>query len=74
MTDRGAIGAVGTIVVPTRGPDGPGEVMLNIGGVRECYFADSDTPLDRGQSVMVVEVAPHRHVTVVPWADFPVPQ
>lgn len=74
MTDQGAIGAVGTIVIATRGPDGPGEVMLTIGGVRECYFADSDDPLDRGQRVLVVDVAPHRHVTVVPWTDFPVPQ
>ncbi|QNK79958.1 hypothetical protein [Nakamurella sp. PAMC28650] len=73
MTDSGAIGAVGTISIPTRGERGPGEVVLTLGGVRECYIADSDAPIERGQSVLVVDVAPHRHVTVVPWAGFPVP-
>lgn len=73
MTDSGAIGAVGTISISTRGGDGPGEVVLTVGGVRESYIADSDSPIDRGQSVLVVDVAPHRHVTVVPWTDFPVP-
>ncbi len=72
MTDSGAIGAVGTISIPTRGGDGPGEVVLTVGGVRECYIADSDAPIERGRSVLVVDVAPHRHVTVVPWTDFPV--
>jgi membrane-bound ClpP family serine protease len=74
MTDYGTIGAVGKVLVAIRGSKGSGEVMLTIGGVRECYIADSDTPIERGQTVMVVEVAPHRHVTVVPWADFPLPQ
>lgn len=73
MTDSGAIGAVGTISIPTRGAGGPGEVVLSVGGVRECYIADSDAPIERGQAVLVVDVAPHRHVTVVPWTDFPVP-
>lgn len=73
MTDSGAIGAVGTISIRTRGTNGPGEVVLNVGGVRECYIAESDSPIERGQAVLVVEVAPHRHVTVVPWTDFPVP-
>jgi len=74
MTDYGTIGAVGKVLVAIRGGKGSGEVMLTIGGVRECYIADSDAPIERGQTVMVVEVAPHRHVTVVPWTDFPVPQ
>jgi len=74
VTDQRAIGAVGKVLVATRGKNGSGEVMLTISGVRECFIADSDDPIERGQTVMVVDVAPHRHVTVVPWTDFPLPQ
>ncbi len=74
MTDQGAVGAVGKVLVATRGTNGSGEVLLTIGGVRECYIADSDGPIERGETVMVVDVAPNRHVTVVPWADFAIPQ
>jgi hypothetical protein len=74
MTDQGAIGAVGRVLVATRGRNGSGEVMLTIGGVRECYIADSDGPIERGETVMVIDVAPHRHVTVVPWTEFPLPR
>lgn len=74
MTDQAAIGVVGRVVLAIRGREGPGEVMITVAGVRECYIADSDAPLDRGQTVLVVDVAPHRHVTVVPWTEFPVPQ
>ncbi len=73
MTDSAVIGTVGQLVVATRGQHGPGEVQLTVGGMRECYIATSDVPLDRGQAVLVVEVAPHRRVTVVPWTQFPVP-
>jgi hypothetical protein len=74
MTDHRAVGAVGQVSIAIRGNKGPGEVMLTLGGVRECYIADSDAPIDRGQTVLVIDVAPHRHVTVVPWTDFPVPK
>ncbi len=74
MTYSRAIGAVGKVLIAIRGSDGPGEVMLTVGGVRESYIADSDAPIDRGQTVLVVDVAPHRHVVVVPWTDFSVPQ
>ncbi|MET3803644.1 membrane-bound ClpP family serine protease [Nakamurella sp. UYEF19] len=73
MTDVGAIGVVGKVSTATRGAGGPGEVMLTVGGVKECYFANSDEPIAEGEMVLVVDVAPHRHVVVVPWADFPVP-
>jgi hypothetical protein len=72
MTDSAVIGTVGRVVVATRGPHGPGEVQLTVGGVRECYIASSDAPIERGESVLVVEVAPHRRVTVVPWTELPV--
>ena len=73
MTDSAVIGTVGRVVVATRGRLGPGEVQLTVGGVRECYIASSDAPIERGEPVLVVEVAPHRQVTVVPWTDFPMP-
>lgn len=73
MTDSAVIGAVGRVLVATRGRQGPGEVQLTVGGVRECYIASSDVPIERGQAVLVVEVAPHRQVTVVPWTEFAVP-
>lgn len=73
MTDSAVIGSVGHVVVATRGRSGPGEVQLTVGGVRECYIASSDDPIERGKSVLVVDVAPHRQVIVVPWTDFPVP-
>lgn len=73
MTDSAVIGSVGHVVVATRGRLGPGEVQLTVGGVRECYIATSDDPIERGEPVLVVEVAAHRQVTVVPWTDFPVP-
>ena len=71
MTDRSVLGTVGRLVLAVRGPDGPGEVMLTVGGIRECYIADSDQVIERGQPVLVVGVAPHRHVTVVPWTELP---
>jgi hypothetical protein len=73
MTDQRVIGTVGHVINAIRGDQGPGEVMLSVGGVRECYIAESDTPIERGQTVLVIGVAPHRHVTVVPWTDFPAP-
>jgi len=74
MTDSDAIGEVGIVSVPTRGAGGPGEVILTVRGVRESYIADSDLPISQGQAVLVVEVAPYRHVTVVPWMKLQVPE
>lgn len=73
MTDVRVIGVVGKVSTATRGAGGPGEVMLTVGGVRECYFAVSDDPIAAGEMVLVVDVAPHRHVIVVPWTAFSVP-
>ena len=74
MMDDRAMGAVGKVSIAIRGSHGPGEVALTVRGVRECYIAESDQPIERGETVLVIDVAPHRHVTVVPWTDFPVPQ
>ncbi len=53
----------------TRGEGGPGEVQLSIRGSRECFLAYSDEPMATGTTVLVVETAPHRSVTVVAWTD-----
>ncbi len=73
MTSDQAIGAIGRLILPVRGPDQPGEVVLTVGGLRESYFADSPEPIERGQTVLVIAVGPHRHVTVVPWTEVPMP-
>jgi hypothetical protein len=68
-----AIGAIGEVIVAIRGGDGPGEVLVKVHGTKESFIAESVEPIPRGQTVLVIEVGPHRHVTVVPWIDFAVP-
>ena len=67
--DESPVGRIGTLLVGTRGAGGPGEVQLSIRGSRECFLAYSDQPMNTGTTVLVVESAPHRHVTVVEWTD-----
>ena len=67
------IGAIGEVTVAIRGGDGPGEVLVKVHGTKESFIADSSEPIARGQTVLVIEVCPHRHVTVVPWRDLAVP-
>jgi hypothetical protein len=67
--DDSPVGSIGTLLVGTRGVDGPGEVQLSIRGSRECFLAYSDQPMAAGSTVLVVETAPHRQVTVVGWTD-----
>ncbi len=69
-----AIGAIGEVIVAIRGADGPGEVLVKVHGTRESFIAESVEPIPRGQTVLVIEVGPHRQVTVVPWHDFPLSQ
>ena len=67
--DASPLGRVGVLVFGTRGADGPGEVLLRIGGGTETYLAWSTEPLAKGASVMVVETRGARTVDVVPWRD-----
>lgn len=67
--DLSAVGRVGSLIVATRGPDGPGEVVLEIRGGTETYLAWSDEPLPENTVVLVVEARTHRTVHVVPWHD-----
>jgi hypothetical protein len=63
------IGSIGVLSVATRGPDGPGEVMVKIRGGSEAYIAWSPTPLPKGATVLVIESRGTRTVDVSEWAD-----
>jgi membrane protein implicated in regulation of membrane protease activity len=69
LRDESAIGCVGVIVIATRGPAGPGEVLVKIRGGSETYLAWSETPLPRGATVLVVESRGARTVDVAEWED-----
>ncbi len=60
-------GYTGVLVVGTRGPSGPGEVLIKIRGGLETFLAWSDTELPKGTTVLVVESRGRRTVDVVPW-------
>ena len=60
------IGLRGTITIATRGEQGPGEVELPVAGGSETFIAYSDEPLERGVTVVVVDVRPSRKVDVAP--------
>jgi hypothetical protein len=61
------------LLIGTRGGQGAGEVQVSIRGGRETFLAYSDQPMAKGETVLVVDCAPHRSVTVVPWTDPPWP-
>ncbi|BDB45682.1 MULTISPECIES: hypothetical protein [Mycobacterium] len=63
------IGCVGTVIVPTRGADGAGEVLLTVRGTKEAFLARSDRPLAKGTTVLVVQTHGPRTVFVEPWHD-----
>ena len=62
-------GRVGVLLTGTRGADGPGEVLIRIRGGTETYLAYSESPIAKGESVLVVESRGHRAVDVVAWVD-----
>ena len=68
-TDLSPQGRVGVLLTGTRGADGPGEVLIRIRGGTETYLAFSESPIARGESVLVVESRGLRAVDVVPSAD-----
>jgi hypothetical protein len=63
------IGCIGVITVATRGPAGPGEVLVKIRGGSETYIAWSLAPLAKGSTVLVIESRGSRTVDVSEWAD-----
>lgn len=64
-----AIGCEGVITIATRGPDGPGEVLVRIRGGSETFIAWSPEPLPKGTTVLVIESRGARTVDVSPWDD-----
>ncbi|MGP9022383.1 hypothetical protein ACT1U9_28770 [Streptomyces sp. BR1] len=67
--DDAVIGCVGEVIVGTRGPAGPGEVLVRVRGGSETFLAWSEEPLPRGAKVLVVESRGIRQVDVIEWAD-----
>ena len=73
IPDQSAVGATGVLVVATRGPDGPGEVLLKLAGGTEAYLAWSETPLPRGSEVLVFNSRGDRSVDVMQFGSEPDP-
>jgi hypothetical protein len=67
--DDAVIGCSGRLLVGTRGPDGPGEVLVSVRGGTEAFLAWSDAPLPAGSPVLVVESRGSRQVDVIEWVD-----
>ncbi len=63
------IGSIGVLIVATRGPSGPGEVLIKIRGGSEAYIAWSPSALPRGTTVLVIESRGQRTVDVSAWTD-----
>lgn len=67
--DDAVIGCTGELLIGTRGPAGPGEVLVRVRGGSESFLAWSDEPLARGRTVLVVESRGSRQVDVIAWGD-----
>ncbi|PKV84007.1 hypothetical protein [Streptomyces sp. TLI_146] len=67
--DDAVIGCTGEVLIGTRGPGGPGEVLVRVRGGSETFLAWSEEPLPRGARVLVVESRGTRQVDVIEWAD-----
>ena len=65
---QSVVGCTGTLAVATRGPDGPGEVLVGVRGGTEAFLAWSERPLPRGASVLVFNSRGERAVDVMEWA------
>ena len=69
MEDEALIGCIGKLTVASRGPAGPGEVLVSVRGGREAFIAWSAEPLPKGATVLVIESRGHRAVDVSAWTD-----
>jgi hypothetical protein len=67
--DQTLIGAIGVLLVATRGQAGPGEVLLKVRGGTEAYLAWSIEPIRKGATVLVIESRGYRAVDVSEWTD-----
>jgi hypothetical protein len=66
-TDQSAVGCPGTVIVATRGRNGPGEVLVKMRGGTEAFLAWSEEPLQKGTSVLVYNSRGARTVDVMEW-------
>ncbi len=71
--DQSAVGATGVLTIATRGPEGPGEVLLALRGGTESYLAWSEEPLPRGSEVLVFNSRGDRSVDVLQFDSDPDP-
>jgi hypothetical protein len=69
--DPSAIGRVGVLTIGTRGPNGPGEVLIKIRGGSESFLAWSGETLPKGTAVLIIESRGARAVNVVRWSEPP---
>jgi hypothetical protein len=67
--DESAVGCSGTLVVATRGPAGPGEVVVKVRGGSEAFLAWSEQPLAKGTTVLVFNSRGERAVDVMEWTS-----
>lgn len=67
--DMSCIGCEGVLTIGTRGDAGPGEVLVKIRGGSETFIAWSDSPLEKGTTVLVIESRGTRTVDVMKWTD-----
>ncbi|MFI7007189.1 hypothetical protein [Streptomyces sp. NPDC050145] len=67
--DEAVVGCTGRLLIGTRGPAGPGEVLVRVRGGTETFLAWSDAPLEQGSTVLVIESRGTRQVEVIAWTD-----
>jgi hypothetical protein len=63
------VGCTGKLTVATRGPAGPGEVLVKMRGGTEAYLAWSEQPLAKGTTVLVFNSRGARTVDVMEWNE-----
>jgi hypothetical protein len=73
VRDTAPIGCVGVLTLATRGPGGPGEVLVRVRGGTETYIAWSDDPLPKNATVLVIDSRGARAVDVIEWNGAPDP-
>ena len=73
VRDTAPIGRVGVLTLGTRGPKGPGEVLVRVRGGTETYMAWSSEPLAKDATVLIIESRGARAVDVIEWDGTPDP-
>jgi membrane protein implicated in regulation of membrane protease activity len=71
MAKQVLVGRTGTVVIPIRGGDRPGEVRLTVDGMAHYYLAYAATAIPADASVLVINDRGARHIDVEPWPTVP---